>query len=321
MSKYKKTDKKSKNSYSDSPDLSDTNRLLLILQALIEGSKTKLELVNYLMANRIEVSTFTLSRDIGKLRKRGYGIPKPTKRNKYLYQMVSVPFHLNFSTGEIYALKESYKQLVNTRSPEQAAMAQFLRRLQMFLPLTERHVMDSLLNEEPIGDAMRPILEHCKQLIRKRQQALIPYRRLRGEPRQIKADMVDLTFVDNYWYLIVFDWDYQKWLELRVDRIDGEIELQPSRRQMKKTDRPVQYALFRLYSPLAKTYRPRQGEEILTDEKHPDCILVKTPYLSELRFVQRILRYEQHAEVLEPIFLRKRLQKNIIEMCQRYSQD
>jgi predicted DNA-binding transcriptional regulator YafY len=321
MSKYKKTYKKGETSDSSVPDLSDTNRVLIILQALIEGSKTKLELVNYLMANRIEVSTFTLSRDIGKLRKRGYEIPKPTKRNQYLYQIVSVPFHLNFSAEEIAALRECYQQLVNSRSPDQALMAQFLRRLQMFLPLNERNLINSLLGEEPIGDAIRPILEHCKQLIRKRQQALIPYRRLRGEPRQIKADIVDLTSVDNYWYLIVFDWEYHKWLELRVDRIDGEIQLLPSRRQMKKSDRPVQYALFRLYPPLSKAYRSRVGEQIFPDKKYTDCLLIKTPYISELRFVQRILRYEQYAEILEPPALRMRLQNSIMDMFQRYAQE
>lgn len=297
--------------------LKDTERLLLILHRLLAGPCTAPELLEYLSEQGAEIVVDTLYRDIQTLRRQGYRIPKATRKTQWQYLLQEVPFHLPFSEMEIQALTRAEQILYQEQAPDLQAFQQALERLSPFLTPDLQAVLhkEALTQSRNLvsGTYLHQLQEFCEAM----QQIELSYLSAKGHRRKMVLEPHDLLFMEHHWYLIAYDIENQFWLELRVERIQNPIVTLPRRKQRRQRRRTK--ALFRLYGHVGEVYQLRPGESSQPDPERDGALLVRSYYESELRFCQRLLRYEEYAEILEPKHLRERMHKNLSQLLLHYS--
>jgi len=297
--------------------LKDTERVLIILHALLEKPQSPQDLLRKLDQAGGQVVPDTLYRDIRILRKHGYVIPKATRRTQGKYCLEHLPFSLPLNSQDIQALKQAAEMLYSQHSPQFQALQQTLTKLSFFLHPDHNGTLQKLKLGPSQTEISREVLNQLEALCQSGHQVSVPYLSAQGHFRLITLEPSEVAYLDHHWYLIGYDTDKQIWLELRVERIQAEITRLPMRKPQRKRSKVK--ALFRLYPHLSEHYQLRHDEQAQPDPEKQGCLLVTTTYDSELRFCQRILRYEQYAEILEPPRLRQRMQGVISELQSHYS--
>lgn len=272
-----------------------------------------------LLAN-LELGNDTIYRDIQKLRLQGYHIPKATKATQYKYVLsAATPLELPFSNRQIASLVESVKILQDQQSPAALNLQEFMSKLRNYLSAEQSEIINDFDLQGPLQDISSTYLTQLSQICNSGHQVIVPYKSLRGNKRNIIFEPVELSLIEGLWYMIGFDLNKKRWLELRVDRIQAKIERLPAKKQ--RQQRQKYKAIFRLLPPLADDYQKRMNEEITDDPKIEGAIQIKTEYYSDLRFCQYLLRYEQYAEVLEPASMRYRMQQTLPAIYALYNKD
>jgi predicted DNA-binding transcriptional regulator YafY len=220
----------------DDAALQPSARLLALLSVL----QLRREWTGEELAERLEVGTRTIRRDIDKLRALGYPV--------HAARGVAGGYHLG-SGGRLPPLlmddAEAVAVAVGLRSLAVGSIAgveetsvRALGKLEQVLPDRLRRQVNALgaaTSIVPTGGALvdADVLAALAGACRDNQQARFSYVAGSGTPSQRHTEPNALVHSGFDWYLVAFDLDRDDWRTFRVDRIRGRVE--PGARGQKRT--------------------------------------------------------------------------------------
>lgn len=219
--------------------------------------------------------------------------------------------------AELRGLARANNVLTDLRDPRAPGLRSLSDRLSRYLRFELAKVIEPEVGSPQMlsDDATFQCYEELELVCRDGQQLRFSYSPLRGNTRRVWIEPLEMSWQEGHAYLIAYDLDKAKRLELRVERIVRPIEQLPGRVHPKRS--MVQAGMFRLFDPVARAYQPRVGEIVNSDPRYPGALLIETRYVSAFRLCQRLLRYGQYVEILEPPELRQSMVGIIAAMTRR----
>jgi predicted DNA-binding transcriptional regulator YafY len=268
------------------------------------------------------------------------------KLDRSLKKLRSCGFEIESAPHHPYHLKQSHFPLLLTSKQrgaiatarhllEQLGFAQEAAELQLLLKSNDEPDIASLEADfSPPVDYSQPqlatILDQLRDRITQQQRFIIDYQGSGGDRRHYDLDHCELRLHQGVLYLFAIVPTPPQWTlpkhrptqffdrnqPFRVDRI---LQVFPS------SGDSWTYSSFgtltiryQLQGPLG-TYQPRRPQETVI-ERHPDrkIVIIEAEEDYVFWFIQRIMRYREHCQILDPDWLRNQHQQTIQKMLDNY---
>jgi predicted DNA-binding transcriptional regulator YafY len=182
------------------------------------------------LAERLDITTRTVRRDIAELRDLGYPIEsEPGRTGGYRLGAHGKLPPLLLTDDEAVAVAVGLRATASTGiADHEGAAVAAMAKLEQVLPpeLRERvralHEAATLVIHEGGDIATDPaVLLAIAQACRRRERVRFAFRRGDEDEMQRRVEPYGLACVSRRWYLVVWDLDRSDWRTFRVDRISG----------------------------------------------------------------------------------------------------
>ncbi len=289
-------------------------RIIFIINCLIEKPYTIRELQN-LVCEKFSISLNHIYKDLKLIDENGFTIPGLNEHNPSNLRIESLPF--NFPLFE--ENKELIHDLFNTYSNNSVQLSSFFERLSSFLNFELENIIseDNLVNYEGKEDykKIKKSLEKAK-LIKKKIH--FKYRAVDKEikeyygfPYQIEKDEKKVERV------IIYHDSIKKYGEYNLDRIKSIPVILYN--DTLPEEFPTFFCHFKLYPPVSRSYhilRPLENELSYDDEEGTK--IIKARYFTSFRLMQKLFKYGEYVEILDPPDAREEMKKRILKMKSLY---
>jgi predicted DNA-binding transcriptional regulator YafY len=200
-----------------------TSGRLLALLSLLQGRR---DWPGMLLAERLEVSTRTVRRDVDRLRELGYPITTKGPDGGYRLAAGAQLPPLLFDDEQAVALVVALRTATGAGIEEAAARA--LQTVRQVMPARLRHRVDALrvTAVDRAGPAVDPaVLGTLSAAVHAGEVLRFDYASSGGPPRRVEPHHV-VTRAGR-WYLVAWDLDRDDWRTFRVDRITPRVPTGP----------------------------------------------------------------------------------------------
>ena len=297
-------------------------RIKALRELLRSGLYTKKEIFKLLPEYYQEgiAGNRRLSRDIRALRDLGNLILVDKATHVYSLQEKSF---LDFDEEEVRILS-IIRDTFETLTPISADVLPVLERITSALPEPQRHLIH---RETPISIELKPstnyqfylgIIHLLSTAIEKERKVRFVYPALNdGKPiTHIGVEPYDIQFFDRQFYFIGFSPQAAEIMEFRVDRL-RDVELMPGRVSRHRRRATVQFT-YRLSQRIA---RMGVSERFLNQQvslQDDGSAIIQAEDYSEFRIIQKVLRYGEQAELIDPHHLREKMKQVVKAMSVLY---
>ena len=297
-------------------------RIKALRELLRHGSYTKDEIFK-LLPEHYQNGTAgdrRLSRDIRALRELENMIR--IDKSTYVYSLEEKPF-LDLEDDEIRILsiiRDTFEAL----SPISTDVLPVLERIASALPESQRHLF---YRETPISIILEPAADYQSYLgvihllsnaIEKERKVRFVYPALEdGKPvTHVNVEPYEIQFFDRQFYFIGFSPQTSEIMEFRIDRLK-EIELMPGRSSRRRRRATIQF-ICRLSQRIARTGVSERFLNQQIEYQEDGSVIVYAEGHSEFRIIQKMLRYGEQAEIIDPPHLREKMRQIVKAMSDLY---
>jgi hypothetical protein len=292
------------------------DRIIFIINCLIENTYSKKELQDVVW-EKFSISPHNIYKDLRLINKIGFIIPGLSKHSSIL-RIESLPFKFPIYEED----KELIHELFNSYSNNSIQLNNFFERLSSFLNFELENIIseDNLIVYENKKDyqKIKKVLEKAKLLKKK---IKFEYKAVDKEikeyygfPHHLEKDEKKVERVIIYHDFI------EKYGEYNLDRIKLTPEILD--KEVLQRDFPALFCHFKLYPPVSHSYhilRPLEDEISYDEEKGSK--IIKARYYTPFRLIQKLLKYGEYAEILDPPNARDEMKRRILKMQNLYEKN
>lgn len=308
----------SKSNYAKNKDevkqISSTGaRALLVLVSLFVGPKSFEEIKEFLVDcgfTSQQYSIDTARMDLNALKAIGCEIGKALKTNNYKYSLISHPFKVKILPAEVFFIREAYKHICKTCSPET-----LLEYHKLFNKLADIASSEEI-REELLGISLLKgmDLSIIKDLVadeKHHNKIQIVYLTTRNNEVIYDITLERLGLRSNKLYAFGYNHTLGKRTFLRVSKIRKILCKFFDKSSEFGLDTHVKFKLTRSY-----LYPLEPNESVL--ETNLDTLIVAGRYYNDFIAIQRVLSFGEDCVVIEPIEIRERIIEKLLEMKELY---
>ena len=288
-------------------------RTLLILKSLMEQSLTIDELVNIVKNNKFANKSFskdTIRLDILTLKSVGCIINRPSKANKYKYQLVYNPFTLALSADELSALVKIREKFAGDISVEEVFVLNSLYKKIAQLTFNQ-YQTDYIENSKPLINIDKKLFNQLSNPKIKNKKIRVVYNSPKFGEEQIYIIPHKTVYENGKVYLWCYSDKYKTNSLLNVERIKDILEINISKDYEHSS---LYNVVFELSGDAMTTYNKQENETII--ESNPDKIVINATVDNEFLFVQRMLQFGTNLKIISPVFFKEKL-INKIKLIQK----
>lgn len=299
----------------ESKQISSTGaRALLVLVSLLMKPRTFEEIRKFLIecgfANE-QYSIDTVRMDLNTLKAIGCEISKALKTTNYKYTILSHPFKVKLMPTEIFFLKEAYKQITKTCSPETLLNYHYLF-LKLAQIVSSEEVKESLLGISILKGMDINLIKELVSDEKHHNKIKIEYTVTSKRIEVYDITLERLGLRSDKLYAFGFNHTLKKRTFLRVSKIRKILSKFFDKSSLFGLDTYVKFSLTRSYMhPL------EENESIVKTED--DKIIVEGRYYNDFIAIQRMLSFGRDCTVLEPDEIRERIIEKLLEMREIYA--
>ena len=290
-------------------------RILIILKALMEKSRTIDELVEIIEKNKIikrVTSKDTLRIDLNTLKRAGCKISRPSKANDYKYELLSHPFTFKLSDKELKVLIRLRDKLTQEMEWQDVLILNELYSKIASITFNEE-LINEIENTKPLINVNPNILEELSSPIIIGKKVQIIYNSPKFGEEELDIVPQKITFENGKLYLWCYSYKYQKNSLLNIERI-AKINFIDITKTIETTaSYDVTYTVM---GNSLKTFELKEFEEII--EKTKDSITVLAHVENEFYFIQRLLLFGKDFRIISPDFFKEKLINKIKLMQKGY---
>lgn len=302
-------------------------RLFFIINCLLEREYTIQELqkeLQYSFGDEIGSQHKDINKDIEKLKILGFNISEKSRtrekdslNNRYKtvgskYKIESTPYQLNLKTSEIELIQDILKK----NSLNSSEISMLFKKIFYYLNVD----LDEIIKEEFEKDSKLyiKVKKKLKDAIQLRKKITFEYKspdkeskKVIGYPYKIEQDhkKIDRLLLLNA---------YDNYTEYNLERIQSEPEIlinDPICSYFPSLKR----AKLKLTGYLANSYHLLPEEKLI--EQKDDYKIIETPYVSEFRLTQKVMKYGYQMELLEPESAILYLKEEIKQLTKVYEKE
>lgn len=277
-------------------------RILLILKSLMEKGRTIKELVEIVRNNKYANKAFskdTIRLDILTLKAIGCSIKRPSKANKYKYELISHPFILKISKLELDVLTKIRNQLAKDISVEEVFVLNDL--YDKIAGLTFNDFIINYINDtKPLINLDKDIYIQLSKIKDKKVQ--LTYKSPKFGKEKIEIIPQKVVYENEKVGLWCYSYKYQSNSMLNmeqilsVNKVDNSVNTKPS----------VSYnVIYEIYSDAINSFVKKDYENII--ERTPEKIVINANVENEFLFIQRILQFGADFKIISPGFFKEKL--------------
>lgn len=281
-------------------------RLFFIINCLLEKEHTIQELqtkINFEFGEEIGSQHKDIKKDLDKLKLLGFNVSEKSRVRKKdnlndryktvgsKYKIESTPYHLNLKNSEV----ELIQNIIRNNSLNSSEISMLFKKIFYYLNID----LDEIIKEEFEKDSKLyiKVKKRLKEAIELRKKVIFEYKapdkeskKVVGYPYKIEQDhkKIDRLLLLN---------SYDSYTEYNLERIESEPEI--------LTNEPIcsyfpslKRAKLKLTGYLANSYHLLPEEKLI--EKKDNYMIIETPFISEFRLTQKIMKYGYQMELLEP---------------------
>ncbi len=292
-------------------------RTLVILKTLLEGGKTVNQLVEILKNQAYlnkAVSKDTVRVAIKTLKSAGCEIVRPSKANKYLYELTYHPFHLNIDKEELEALITLRERLSQDFSWQEVLILNDLYD-RIFALTFNNEQMNFISESKPLVNVNKSILMELANPKIYGKKISIQYYSPEFGLEDIDVIPKRLSYNNGKLYLFCFSFKYNKTSMLNIERIVRINKIDVSESFETENSYSVTY---KLKGNSFGAYTKADYEEII--EQTNDSVTVRAKVENEFLFIQRILMFGADFKIISPDFFREKLIDKINTIRRRYTE-
>ena len=176
----------------------------------------------------------------------------------------------------------------------------------------------------------RATLDTVEKAILNRQQIGFNYTSVRSKQESVVHQRIDpyyIIYLDGHFYLIGYSNTHNKFLEYRIDRIQGESLAMLNNTIDTVRQRPTVEFSYWIDGDIAKRGLSQRWltqttvrEEVFIDSQGQEKrrVLVRAKAHNEWRVIQQLLKYGDQVEIVEPAHLREHMRQAILRMMSFY---
>lgn len=279
-------------------------RLFFIINCLLEREYNIQELqkkIQLSFGDEIGSQHKDIKKDIEKLKLLGFNVScKKRTRKKFkdeikttgsLYKIESTPYHLNLSSKELELIQDIFKSY----SLNKAEISMLFNKIFYYLNID----LDEIIKEEikKDNDLYLEVKRKLTYAIEIRKKVSFHYKApdkeikiVIGYPYKIEQDhkKIDRLLLLN---------SYNTYTEYNLERIKSEPEILQN--EPICNEFPIlKRAKLKLTGYLANSYHLLPEEKLI--EKKDNYMIIETPFISEFRLTQKVMKYGYQMELLEP---------------------
>ena len=292
-------------------------RTLIIFKSLLNGGKTINQLVEILenqpYVNK-SVSKDTVRIAINTLKTAGCEIVRPSKANKYLYELISHPFNLNVNNEELNALIDLRDKLSQNYNWQEVLIMNDLFD-KIFALTCNSNQINMVSESKPLGGINLNVLSTLAKPEILGKKISIKYSSPKYGIEDIDIIPKKLSYDNAKLHLFCYSFKYNKTSILNIERI----------LEINKIDISENYETENTYSVVYKLtgnsfeiFTKADYEEII--EKTQNFVKVSANVENEFLFIQRILTYGSDVKIISPDFFKEKLIDKIKLIRKRYEE-
>lgn len=292
-------------------------RTLLILISLLKEGKTIDELVQILKNDIVtskSVSKDTVRLTINTLKAAGCVILRPSKSNRYKYELVKHPFCLNISKSDFDSL-----MLIRNRISNELSWKKVLNLNDLFAKIIALTFDDSYIemceNEKLLNNVNLKILSELSKPNIKGKKIKVKYLSPENGEEDIDIIVQKITYENKKLYLSGYIFKYNKVSLLNIERIKKILAIDISERININDYYEVEYELF---GNSYNQYEPASYEEII--KKNKNSIIIRAKVLNEFCFIQRLFLFGSDFKIISPSFFKEKLIDKILQIQKGYQE-
>lgn len=286
-------------------------RLFLLINLLLQNSLSISELILDLERNYIFSTPRDIQNDLDKLELVGFEVSKSKRsKNGIRYKILKTPFKFDFTDNDIYLVKNILSE--SNENPEELKL--FFEKLASYNGLE----FDDFFSK-PIDKTSENYIKN-RAVLRKavEKQALV---------KILYRSIISTTEKEHEGFAIKFSRDEKgtervflyspkndQVLEFNIERIQSPPIVDEYKTNKYKI--PEKKAKFKLYGQAAKAYHLIKGERVSTEFE--DDKIIETTYINNFSIIQRLFKYGELCEILEPLDLRQEMASKIKTLFERY---
>lgn len=299
-------------------------RMLAVLKTLFRRPETTMEELNHEIHHELgrldgtPPSTYlhpeTLTKYINTLRTLGCDIPRANKANRFRFRLEESPFEITPSPEDAKALDALMQMpVLPGLIAAKPAFNAFFDELGWYLPLSHRKQLRQQISQLPgkLEDGDRAILHRYQQMCDEGFSI-----QLELEPGQLPeqahgrdtlvVDPVSLCRQGNRYVLEAIDQSSLMTMRLPLEAIRHAEQLP---RKVRRQQGALTTVKLRFTGRLVHNYRLYPGERIIS--RRPRALVVQSQTTDVDALFRRVLRYQQHCEILSPDSLRDQMAAHI----------
>jgi predicted DNA-binding transcriptional regulator YafY len=294
-------------------------RIIFIINKLMEAPHTVRQLEEKMFDEfklGSPVSDQQIYNYLKALRKFGFIISKSkkTKNSGELLKIEAMPFKLNLKEEE----REFINDLFSSYPNQQTVMGSFFDTINNYLNFDLENIIqkEELVEYEnkEIYPKAKKVLEKAKQ---QRKKVSFKYEPVSKEiktmlcfPYRIEKDEKKTERV------LAYNDYFKSYSEYNLARFRSIPEIMEH--EVFNGEFPTLFARFKLYQPVVSSYHYLPGEIKESTDDEEGSVIVKVRYFTPFRLVQKLLKYGEHAEIIEPKDAREEMKKRILNMSNLY---
>ena len=289
-------------------------RALLVLVSLLMKPRSFEEIRQFLIecgfANE-QYSIDTVRMDLNTLKAIGCQISKAIKTNNYKYSILSHPFKVKMMPMEIFFLKEAYKQITKTCSPETLLNYHYLF-LKLAQIVSSEEAKESLLGISILKGMDINLIKELVSDEKHHNKIKIEYAVTSKRTEIYDITLERLGLRSEKLYAFCYNHTFKKRTFLRVSKIRTILCKFFDKSSLFGLDSYVKFSLTRSYiHPL------EENESII--ETQDDKAIIEGRYYNDFIAIQRMLSFGSDCTVLEPNEIREQIIEKLLEMKEKYA--
>lgn len=286
-------------------------RLFLIINFLLQNYMSISELISELELNNVFSTTRDILKDLAKLELVGFKLEK-TKRSKVgsRYKILKTPFVFDFTENDVYLVKNILKD--SNENPE--SLKNLFEKISLYNGLN----FDTFFSI-PLDKDKKSYIENrdiLKKAVDKQAKVKISYKSINSNvEKEHEGFAIKFTRDEKGTERVfLFFTNKDQVLEFNIERITSKpIVDEYITNKLKISEKK---AKFKLYGQASKAYHLIKGERILAESQ--EYKIIETSYINNFSIIQRLFKYGELCEILEPLDLRQEIASKIKTLFERY---
>ncbi len=279
-------------------------RTLFILKLLLEKSRTRKELIDYLKKDKRiskSVSQDTLRVTINTLKASGCKISRPSKKNGYRYELISHPFNLNLSDTEFKALLKLRDRCSENLSWKQILTLNNLYEKIFFLTKNPDYI-NTIQETMPLAEINKVLLHELSNPKLAGRKIQINYLSTKNGEENLDIVPHKIKNENGKLYLWCYIFKYKMNNLLNLEKIKKINFISAEKYDIEDSLYDVTY---KLSGASMLDFEIKDYETVI--EKTKDYIIVKAEVNNEFWFIQRLLQFCGDFTIISPDFFREKL--------------